>query len=355
MNRLKGALKQALGDEGGKKREPLLREYEDKSLEFERVYQMRKDYIVPVNQTLILVSQVQRSGGSLMSQLFDGHPEIHAHPAELYIGYPEKQDFPNLDLSASPETWFELLYEEPSLKNFRNGYKKFPDSAQYDKPDIFPFLLLPNLQRELFLHAVKGATIKTQRDIIDCYMTSYFNAWLDYQGLYQPKKFITAFVPRLSMVSDSMERYFRDYPEGRLISVIREPKGWYGSSHRQRPHVYPTAESSIPFWMESARAMIANKTRYGDKVFLLAFDALLKDTEGTMRKLAAWMGLTWDAILTEPTFQRMPIKANTAFSANTYGVIDAPLKREKDVDPADAAYIDSQAADLYQQVLGLVD
>jgi hypothetical protein len=44
----------------------------------------------PITVPLALISQIQRSGGSLLSQLFDGHPEIYAHPDELKIGYPEK-------------------------------------------------------------------------------------------------------------------------------------------------------------------------------------------------------------------------------------------------------------------------
>ena len=31
---------------------------------------------VDVNVPLVLISQVQRSGGTLLSQLFDGHPEV---------------------------------------------------------------------------------------------------------------------------------------------------------------------------------------------------------------------------------------------------------------------------------------
>jgi hypothetical protein len=332
-----------------------LKEYAEKSVEFERVYDMRKQFMVKVDQPLVMVSQVQRSGGTLMSQLFDGHPEVHAHPYELYIGYPEKYNYPNLDLSLPPEQWYELLYEKPSIKSFRDGYQKHPDSATYDKEDVFPFLLLPNLQYELFLHAVSQTEIKSQRDVLDCYWTSYFNAWLDYQNLYGEKKVVAGFVPRVNIDAGNVSRFFRDYPEGKLISVIRDPKGWYGSSHKKGPQNYATPQVSIPIWIDSAQAMIRNKQQYGDRVFLISFDTLLKDTPGVMRKLSDWIGLTWDDILTEPTFQRMPIKANTAFSTTQYGVIDAPLKRDKDVSEADAKYIDEQAADLYRQVLALVD
>jgi len=41
------------------------------------------EHVSPVTSPLVLISQIQRSGGSLLSQLFDGHPEVHAHPHEL--------------------------------------------------------------------------------------------------------------------------------------------------------------------------------------------------------------------------------------------------------------------------------
>lgn len=55
-----------------------------------------KKYLVDTNQPLILISQIQRSGGTLLSQLFDGHPELYSNPAEITWGYPTKYHFPNL-------------------------------------------------------------------------------------------------------------------------------------------------------------------------------------------------------------------------------------------------------------------
>src|SRR5207245_2672656 len=35
--------------------------------------------LVPIDQALVLVSQTQRSGGTLLNTLFDGHPQLHVH------------------------------------------------------------------------------------------------------------------------------------------------------------------------------------------------------------------------------------------------------------------------------------
>ena len=88
------------------------------------LYRISLENYTPVTAPLILISQIQRSGGTLLSQLFDGHPEIHAHPSELMIGYPSKNNWPKLDLSDKPERWFDILFEDKVIEHFKEGYKK---------------------------------------------------------------------------------------------------------------------------------------------------------------------------------------------------------------------------------------
>src|SRR5438046_285295 len=95
----------------------------DEREEYGLLCRARLEHVVPVRQPLVVVSQVQRSGGTLLSQLFDGHPECHAHPSEIKIGYPKKWNWPPIDL-ARPEDWFPMLYEDSVEKRLRRGYRK---------------------------------------------------------------------------------------------------------------------------------------------------------------------------------------------------------------------------------------
>jgi hypothetical protein len=45
---------------------------------------MRMLRVQRVDRPLVVISQAQRSGGTLMSQIFDGHPECHVEE----IGHP---------------------------------------------------------------------------------------------------------------------------------------------------------------------------------------------------------------------------------------------------------------------------
>ena len=89
----------------------------------ERLLRSRREAIVPVNEPLVLISQLQRSGGTLLNTLLDGHPELHVHPYELHIGYPTKADWPALDLDDSPDAWLERLSERVVGRLFAAGYR----------------------------------------------------------------------------------------------------------------------------------------------------------------------------------------------------------------------------------------
>src|SRR5207244_11583723 len=75
----------------------------DELEEYRALCRTRLQHLVEVREPLVFVSQIQRSGGTLLSRLLDGHPECHAHPYEARLGH--KSKWPVLDLAA-PDEWF---------------------------------------------------------------------------------------------------------------------------------------------------------------------------------------------------------------------------------------------------------
>ena len=324
------------------------REFRQSKIYLDSLSQACLEHTRPVTAPLALISQIQRSGGTLLSQLFDGHPELHAHPHELKIGYPTKYTWPKLDLRDDPNHWLETLFEYSVLSHFKKGYKK-----EKKREDAFLFLFLPSVQREIFLDHVGSIDSPTPRDIFDGYMTSYFGAWLNNQNSYGKKRFITAFTARLAMSKENMQLFFEIYPDGRLISIVRDPKNWYPSAIRHKPKICRGIRDGIDLWKKSAQAMLWNKSRYGDRVCILMFEDLISKTESVMRYLAEFLGVKFEDILLEPTFNKYPIRANTSFEAEKNGIIDSTLNRYKTLTREELEYIKSAAEDLYGQVLSL--
>ena len=281
--------------------------------------------VVAVKCPVVLISQTQRSGGHLLSQLFDGHPECHAHPPEWHIAYSGKGTWPQFDFKEAPEKWFEILFEPQVSKAFRKGYQKFVG----EEVDRFPFLFLPSFQKEIFLRFATRTGVTSPRDVFDAYMTSYFNAWLDNQNRYGPKKIVTAFAAGFARREENVEQFFEVYPDGKLLSIIRDPKTWYvsASGYRDSKRRFGDLQQSLGLWLQGAQSMLKSKERYGDRVCLLQFEALLSHTEATMRSLARYLGIHFDDILLAPTFNKFPIRAHSSFPVEKQGVVLDPLVR----------------------------
>jgi hypothetical protein len=325
------------------------REFRKDSIHLKSLSQSYLEHISPVNSPLVLISQVQRSGGSLLSQLFDGHPEVHAHPHELKIGNPKKYIWPEIDLKDSPERWFEILFEDIVVRHLRYGYKKM---EKYE--DTFLFIFLPSLQKEIFFKYLDSVKANSLRDVFDAYMTSYFGAWVNNQNVLGQKKVITAFTPRLANIPENMKSYFDIYPDGKLISVIRDPKNWFPSAVRHNLNKYGDIRQALNQWNESAQSMLWNKETYGDRVCIINFDDLVKRTEAVMRYLTQFLNIQFDDILLTPTFNKIPIKPNTSFKLEDPGIIVSVLNRYKTLKQEELAVIEEMTGKLYEKVLGVV-
>jgi hypothetical protein len=308
------------------------------SEEYETLVARRLEHLVPVTEPLVLCSQVQRSGGTLLSRLFDGHPECHAHPHEIKVGWPREANWPPLDLDR-PDQWFERLFEKKALRHFLEGYQKRGGKTgeKADRSyDVFPFVFLPRLQKAIFDARSAGAT--SEREILDAYFTSYFNAWLDNQNLYTgPKKVVTGFTPRLAIDRENRDKFFAAYPDGTLISIVREPQAWFRSAARYSEKRFPDAETAIRVWRESTEAAL------DDRVVLVTYERLVANTAEVMTKLAERIGITMSPVLLEPTFNNRPIRANSAEEGGQYGI--QAERAESVADPEVAGL----AGDLYER------
>ena len=329
---------------------------EEELADWRQLHDQRLRYEVPVDQPLVLISQVQRSGGTLLSQLLDHHPQLHVHPGELHIGWPsQKRDWPALDLESDPPSlWWKRLRERLARRAFTNGYLKQGRGAVEgdDEVETLPMLIPPSLQERLFLALVERRDIRSQRDVLDAYMTSFFNAWLDYQNLYgADKRWVAAFAARTTMEPGNIGRVSADYPDGRLVSIVREPVGWYASAARHNVEEYADAERASALWRRSAEAMLEAKRDHPDRTYLMDFGALLRDTPGEMERFAAFLGIDMLPVLTVPTFNGLPIRADSSFVIPEAGTISsAPLARRKEVDP-DARRTLEELTPLYEEIV----
>lgn len=303
--------------------------------------------VEPIRAPLMLISQAQRSGGTLLNQLLDGHPALADYPYEIRFSIDKSsQRFgfgPELDADGN----FQLLFDRKVLGFLKGGFSK-----GVRDPNRHRFLMVPRLQHAVFAACFEAKTPVSRRDIMDYFFTSFFNAWLDYQGPLAGKRWVVAFAPRFVHVPERAGAVFDCYPDGRLIQIVRDPYSWFASAklHRRSLRKGATPESLVALWRESAEAMRRNRHLYGDRVIILRFEDIVGRTEDTMRSLCHVLGINYDPILITPTFNGKPMRANSSFSVEAAGVISDPLNRVKTLEESERLLIEAGCKELHEEI-----
>jgi hypothetical protein len=305
----------------------------------------------PIRLPLLLISQIQRSGGTLLSQLFDGHPEVLAHPDEVKIGRPSKWHWPNLDLGADPRSWLEDLIEQELGWSIYHGYSK--PAGNTAAVEALPFDFdLAGCCRE-FLGSVSAVKPRTQREILDAYFSAYFRAWADCK-IGGQEKWITGFAPSTISNMGSTDRFLQDYSDGLLVACVRDPFDWYISARGRRVE-YDDIHFAIELWKSSTLSALELRARSPQHMHLTVYDFLVTDTAGEMGRLADRMGIAMHSSLTVPTYLGRPVLPNSSFAVNQTGVIRRKHDPREFLSTDERRVIARDAMSLYRRVVDIVE
>jgi len=299
--------------------------------------------LVPVYQPLVLITQAPRSGGTLLMRLFDGHPECYAIPHELATLLPS-----GLPLPRDPEAAWKAL-DHPMLATWFTGGLRAGKGQLSDDRTRYRFLLPPLLQRRLFEHSLAERRPDSDRGVLDCYLTSYFNAWLDYRGAPSPK-WVTGFEPAAILQPERLQCFRTLYPDGRLVSVVRDPASWFVSAGRRNAR-YQDRGVAVATWRSSVETALRLREEQPARVAIVPFEALVGRTEETMRALARFLEIEFREELLAPTLNGQPTKANSSFPVEQTGVIEAPLARRDELAADDVAAIARELGALHTRAL----
>jgi len=315
----------------------------------------RRRFVVPVRQPLALITQIQRCGGTLVSQLLDGHSQLHVHPSELHINKP-KHSWPRLEPTSSGKELFESLREKRTREHAMLGYQKLSLAEIQSNPGfrelILPFMFADSLQEDLFARLCERFPPGRQRDVLDHYITSYFNAWIDYAGLYrEPErvKYWIAFLPRLLIDAANFDRFVTDYPDGRLIVPVRDPVSWYASA-RAHTAEYANVENALALWETCAANALACAGRNPGIFHFVKFEDLVRSPKPTLERLVRFLGLSWEDCLAEPTFNGMSVVSDSSFGSR-FGIDLGAADRTGQLDRSLADTIRARTEVSYGQLL----
>ena len=285
--------------------------------EYAALVRQRLEHVVPVTEPLVLCSQIQRSGGTLLSQLFDGHPECHAHPHEIKIGWPREANWPPLDLDR-PDEWFERLFERKALKHFLEGYESAAPKPEGGAPpsyDVFPFLFLPRLPEGDLRRARRGRDERARRARRLLHL-------LLQRLARRPEPLRGAEAGRDRVHAAAGDRPGEPRPVLRRLprrDAASRSSASPSPGTARRPGTasgrFPDVETALGLWRESTEAAL------DERVVLVTYERLVGKTEEVMARLAGRIGITLLPVLLEPTFNSRPIRANSAEEVARYGIL----------------------------------
>jgi hypothetical protein len=291
--------------------------------EYASILDHRLQYLVPIDQPLALIAQPGRSGGTLLLRLFDGHPECHVVPYELQQIFRGMR----LDLSGPEAAWSSLV----AVKQYARRR---------------PFLLRPRLQRAIFEACLSELDAPGPREVLNCFFTSYFNGWLDNANLRTgPKRWIVGFEPA---ATPKLGAFSTHYPDGRTISLVRDPWGWF-ASRREKRAKWGNLEVALEAWCKEVAAALELHAASPERVRLVLLSDLLGKTEATMSALAAWLGIEYAPTLLTPSFNGLPAVGRSSFGDVGTEISTTPLRRGDALSPEESAYIDERAGKLFEQ------
>jgi hypothetical protein len=290
-----------------------------------------------VNCPLVLISQIQRSGGTLLSQLFDGSKKNISYPSELTLTNP-KQDL------EKPKNYY--CYKNHQLRyNAESGKYNKQSSVAWDETYDFKF----NLAKQKAIFDMFSAV--DERDNMNSYFTSFYNSFDNFYLSSADLKninFIFAFIPRLIMSLVSVRYFFSIYPDGYILSVIRNPKSWLASAVKHSPS-YADTNKALELWYESTSNAITLDSKYNN-CKLIIFENLVSNTEQEIIRVCNFLDIDFEDIYLTPTFNSKPILSDSSFKP-VKGIDKNTISRkvEKDFDET----LMHKCMDLYEKAIDI--
>jgi hypothetical protein len=301
---------------------------------------------------LVLISQVARSGGTLLNQLLDRHPQLLVHPFELELGATRSvwPEFADLELQDRSRVRGSLY--EASINDFIMGGLS-PHKQGSINETRYPFRFSRFAYRQAFDREWQRRGPTTQRDAIDVYFSAFWTAWADGPSVVDDVRWLVGFRPGMISNAASLERLHRDYPTGRVVTLVRDPVTWFVSARRHKDR-YADIRRAAEIWIDHTRAAIALKRARPESVLVGSFEQLVGSTPAFMENLAAWLGIDWDPILLDPTMAGRPMKADSSFEIGEFGVRRETIDRRLELSAPDRAWILERCGDLHDEARSMM-
>jgi hypothetical protein len=258
---------------------------------------------------LVLISAGFEHGGNVTHRHLDGHSQLLVYPFESQLGSRNFTDFlasvervqyryPEFPEGLSAGELYEQIIDE-EMKTYlrkRNGSKFKDADCQLDEQERIA----------AFVRHVEGSAGR-RRDVIEAFFRSTFAAWKNYYTRPQEGMTYVGYSPAIGIDAD---RIVRDFPDVRLVHIVRNPFSAYRDTKR-RPFPQPLNKYLITWNIyHSTVEMYARQMPANVRIF--RYEDLVADKPAFMRGLADFIQVPFEPTMLYPSWNGREIKDQIA-------------------------------------------
>lgn len=287
------------------------------------------------NFRFVMISAGFEHGGNVTHRHLDGHPDLLVYPFESQLGNRDFTDYlaslervqyryPQFPEGLPAEDLYEQIIDE-EMKTFlrkRNG-SKFKD---------VDLNLREEDRKNAFLAYLGEKPYYRRKDVIEAFFRSTFAAWKNYYTTPKEDMVYVGYSPAIGLDS---ERMIRDFPDIKIIHIIRNPFSAYRDTKR-RPFPHPLSKYIIT-WNIYHSTVEMYARMYPENVRIFRYEDEVSDKAQFMHEIANFIGVPFSETMLYPSWNGKEIKENIApwgtvlRSTNEYNaqIIDELTEAEK--------------------------
>ena len=255
----------------------------------------------------VFVFGVHRSGTTLTRDLLDHHPALSVLPAEGTMFTNFEAHLKHLE----PDGWLRFLGCE-WLRRLANPINQQPywllgRSSEQDAPYVgFARALIawwPLVQARLGTRITAWPLVAIALAYAHC--TTGFRTGSPLQRWVEKTPHNERFLPRL----------MAEFPEAKLIHVIRHPFAVYASHRHAARHSEGPDESRMLRQMRVSYREAAERALRpaSDAYLLIRYEDLVEDTAASVRRMATFLGIRTLRVMMRPTANGLATPSNSSF------------------------------------------
>ncbi len=298
----------------------------------------------------IFIGGINRSGGSLLARLFDGHKDVASYPVE--VGFPHDNKFYPIF-----ESYSGIPVTVPPYSKTDQGVDVFkllglPTQApkvilKWGKEQVDPLGARKNYLEKVFYGKVrtdfdfdkfarlfneyrKGAD--NIAELYDARHRAYFESWDN--GRYSKDAKNVVMHDSAGLYLTNIDYFFDNFKDSIFITPVRDVMGYIASEktrlarryYGSRRFSYPKfpnflvksfraydVDAQIRAWLAAVTRVVLLQEKYGIENRFIAYgnENLLNYPEKTMKALCTKIGLEFNPILLEPTIANQPWHGNS--------------------------------------------